>query len=133
MTLLPIIPKSKKIKVKNKYKTKIPGRNRENEEINLYNFPTQKIGYSILLYLKQKTKTVLQFTNLEKKMVKLKYFHNKNKKSVHNILISDKFNINKKIDHLIKINKIYNNLWRNYRQKMNSYLHYLFDIRTDLE
>ena len=133
MTLLPIIPKQKKIRVKNKYKTKIPGRNRENEEINLYNFPTQKIGYSILLYLKQKTKTVLQFTNLEKKMVKLKYFHNIHKKSVQNILISDKFNINKKIDHLIKLNKVYNNLWRNYRQKMNSYLHYLFDIKTDLE
>ena len=83
--------------------------------------------------LKQKTKTVLQFTNLEKKMVKLKYFHNIHKKSVQNILISDKFNINKKIDHLIKLNKVYNNLWRNYRQKMNSYLHYLFDIKTDLE
>ena len=134
MTLLPVISKSKKNKFKNKDKIKIPiGRNRENEETNLYNFPTQKIGFSILLYLQQKTKTIFQFTNLEKKMVKLKYFQNIQKKSLSNILLSDKFNINKKIDHLIKLNRLYNNLWTNYRQRMNSYLHFLFDVKDDLE
>ena len=134
MTLLPLIPNSKRFKNKNKENsTLIFGKSQDDEEIKLDNFSTQKLGNNILINLEHKSRTVEQFTILEKKIIKLKYFQNIQKKSLENIIASDKFNIDKKITFLIKLNKIYNNIWTDFRQKINLYLHFLFDKKSDIE
>ena len=134
MTLLPLIPKSKKYKKKNNESPKsIVEKSQEKGEIRLDNFATQRLGNNILLNLKKKTRTAYQLTDLEKNMAKLKYFQNIQKIRLGNIISSDKFNIDKTINYLIKLNRKYNNIWANYRQKINLYLHFLFDKKNDLE
>ena len=134
MTILPFISRPRIIKNKNRENSNIIlGKSPDDEEIKLYNFATEKIGNNILLNLEHKSKTAEQFTILEKKIIKLKYFQNIQKKNLDNILRSDKFNIDKKITFLIKLNKIYNNIWTDYRHKINLYLHFLFYTKTDLE
>ena len=133
MTLLPIIPKSNRSKFFNKMNFSKEMPNLEKEEFKLHNFATNKIGNYIIQYLEEKTKTVTQFTNLENKMAKLKYFQNVQNEHLNSILTSDKYNIDNKISHLIKISKSANILWSNYKQKMNLYLHYLFDKKSDME
>ena len=134
MTLLPLIPRSKRFKIKHRECPDIfLEQSQESEGINIYNFSTQKIENDIFLNLEHKTRTVEQFTILEKKIIKLKYFQNIQKKSLENIIKSDKFNIDKKVNFLIKLNKIYNNIWADFRQKINFYLHFLFDKKSDFE
>ena len=134
MTLLPLIPRANKAKIKNKKSPKlILGRSQENEEVKLYNFSTQRIENNILLNIDKKTKTSEQFKLLVKNIVKIKYFQNVHKKSLENILLSDKFNVDKKITFLLKLIKTYNNIWIIYRQKINLYLHFLFDKKSDVE
>ena len=132
MTLLPLIPRSKRFK--NRENPDIFfGQSQDSEEINLYNFSTQKIENNIMINLEHKTRTAEQFTILEKKIIKLKYFQHIQKKSLESIIKSDRFNIDKKVNFFIKLNRIYNNIWSDFRQKINIYLHFLFDKKNDLE
>ena len=147
MTLLPFIPKSKRMK--NKYNNSNRNNNsrsksnsnspqnilkdQKNEDVKLYNFSTQKLGNYILDTLEMKKRTVRQFTILEKKIVKLKYFQNIHKQRLNIVLLNDKFNLDNKIDYLLKLNRIYNNIWTNYRLQINLYLHFLFDKKVDME
>ena len=133
MTLLPLIPRSRKYKNKNFNITQNLEITEGNEDLKLYNFSTQKLGNYIIETIDQKKKTTNQFAALEKKMVKLKYFQKIHKKNLENIEMSEKFNINKKINLLLKINKKFNNIWSDYRQKINFYLHFLFDKKNDME
>ena len=133
MTLLPLLPRSRKYKNKNYNKTQSLENTEGSEDLKLYNFSTQKLGNYIIETIDQKKKTVNQFAALEQKMVKLKYFQNIHKKNLENIEASEKFNINKKIKYILKINKKFNNIWSDYRQKINLYLHFLFDKKNDME
>ena len=68
MTLLPLIPRSKRFKIKHRESPDIfLEQSHESEGINIYNFSTQKIENDIFLNLEHKTRTVEQFTILEKK------------------------------------------------------------------
>ena len=46
---------------------------------------------------------------------------------------SEKFNIDKKYNYLLGINKLYNNVRAKYRKTINLYLHYLFDKRNEMQ
>ena len=74
-----------------------------NEEISLANFETRKIRAQIIETLKSSSKTPHQFTNLEKKIAKIKYYQNIQINNLKNILKSDKFNFQKYIDYLNKL------------------------------
>ena len=143
VTSLPLI--SKRYKYKHKYssmtqssenikeKEKDNDKEKGKEDINLNNFTTQKLDNYIFESLEDKYKTVKELTKFENKMFHLKYYQNLNKKKLDFILMSDKFNIDKIINHLIKLNKKYNDIWANYRLKINLYLHFLFDYKSDME
>ena len=133
MTLLPLISRDKTHKKKKYNITQNLENSQESEELNLYNFSTQKLGNNIFEILEQKIKSKNQFEIMEKKIAKLKYFQNIHKKNLESIEKSEKFNINNKIKYILKINKKYNNIWSNYRQKINLYLHFLFDQKNDME
>ena len=108
-----------------------------NEEISLANFETRKIKAQIIETLKSSSKTPHKFIDLEKKIAKIKYFQNIQINNLKNILKSDKFNIQKYIDYLIKLIHIYNNIWENYKRDLNDYIIFLIDeknrIQKDLE
>ena len=108
-----------------------------NEDISLANFETRKIKAQIIETLKSSSKTPHQFTNLEKKIAKIKYYQNIQTNNLKNILKSDKFNIQKYIDYLNKLIHKYNNIWENYKRDLNDYIIFLIDekniIQKDLE
>ena len=108
-----------------------------NEDISLANFETRKIKAQIIETLKNSSKTPHQFTNLEKKIAKIKYYQNIQTNNLKNILKSDKFNIQKYIDYLNKLIHKYNNIWENYKRDLNDYIIFLIDekniIQKDLE
>ena len=133
LTLLPLIPRSNRTKLYNKMNISNEIHNSESNKIKLYKSATNKLSNYIMKYLDEKTRTIVQFTNFEKKMVKLKYFQNINKQNLQNVVYSDKFNLDTKITDLIKLNKYANNIWINYRQRMNLYLHFLFDKKNEME
>ena len=135
VTSLPLL--SNRFKYKNKY-SNITQSSEDNiektkEEIKLNNFSTQKLDNLILESFEDKYRKVKELIDFENKMFHLKYFQHINKKKLEIILLSDKFNIDRIINHLLKLNKKYNNIWSNYRLKMNLYLHFLFDKKSDME
>ena len=135
MTLLPYIPSVSKytntfsdnIYYEKNLKYKI------DDGTKLYNFEIQKISNNILEALEYKSKTVSEFNALEKKITKLKLFQHINAQNLQKILESEKFNIQRKYDYLLGINKIYNNVWSKYRQTINLYLHFLFDKQNEMQ
>ena len=139
MTSLPLI--AKRFKYKNKYSNITQSsedniqkeKEKEKEEIKLNNFSTQKLDNFILETFEDKYKTVKELTKFENKMFRLKYFQHINKKKLEIILLSDKFNIDRIINRLLKLNRKYNDIWSNYRLKINLYLHFLFDKKNDME
>ena len=108
-----------------------------NEDISLANFETKKIKAYIIETLKNSAKTPHQFTSLEKKIVKIKYYQNIQTNNLKNILKSDKFNIQKNIDFLNKLIHIYNKIWENYNRDLNEYIIFIIEeknkIQKDLE
>lgn len=108
-----------------------------NEEISLANFETRKIKAHIIETLKSSPKTPQEFTSLEKKIAKIKYYQNIQTNNLKNILKSDKFNIQKYIDHLNKLIHQYNNICEKYNSDLNDYIIFLIDeknrIQKDLE
>ena len=135
MTVLPLI--TTKYKHKNIY-ANITQRSennieKENEDFKLNNFSIKKLNNFILESFEDKYKTVKELTKFEIKMFHLKYFQYLNKNKLEIILSSDKYNIDKIINRLIKLNKKYNDIWSDYRLKINLYLHFLFDKKNDME
>lgn len=135
MTVLPLI--ATKYKHKNIY-ANITQRSennieKENEDFKLNNFSIKKLNNFILESFEDKYKTVKELTKFEIKMFHLKYFQYLNKNKLEIILSSDKYNIDKIINRLIKLNKKYNDIWSDYRLKINLYLHFLFDKKNDME
>ena len=135
MTSLPLIAKRFKYKTKYSNITQSSEDNIEKtkEEIKLNNFSTQKLDNFILESFEDKYKSVKELTKFEIKMFHLKYFQHINKTKLEIILLSDKFNIDRIINRLLKLNKKYNDIWSNYRLKINLYLHFLFDKKNDME
>ena len=132
MTLLPYIPSSNSNTINNNISTK-KLRKENGENIKLYNFATQKMRNYLFEAMDVKSKTISQFTDLEKRIIKLKLFQNIHNKSLQKILDSEKFNIDKKYNYLLGINKVYNNVWTKYRKTINLYLHYLFDKQNEIQ
>ena len=95
--------------------------------LKLYNFSTQKMRNYLFEAMDIKSKTISQFTALEKRIIKLKLIKDIHNKILLKILDSEKFNIDKKYNYLLGINKLYNNVRAKYRKTINLYLHYLFD------
>ena len=130
MTSLPYIPSSNTVTLYNNINS---GKNKNSEKDKIYNFATQKMRNYIFEALDTKSKTVIQFTALEKKIIKLKLFQKIHNQKLQNILESEKFNIDKKYNYLLGINKIYNNTWSQYRKTINLYLHFLFDKQDEMK
>ena len=130
MTSLPYIPSSNTVTLYNNINS---GKNKNSEKDKIYNFATQKMRNYIFEALDTKSKTVIQFTALEKKIIKLKLFQKIHIQKLQNILESEKFNIDKKYNYLLGINKIYNNTWSQYRKTINLYLHFLFDKQDEMK
>jgi len=135
MTLLPYISSTNGNSVNNiDNSTKYTKRESDDDDgIKLSNFAIQKMQSHLFEAMECKTRTVSQFTNLENKIRKLKIFQNIHIKNLQKILDSEKFNIDKKYKYLLGINKIYNNVWSQYKKTINLYLHFLFDKVDEME
>ena len=132
MTLLPYIQNSNNNLTNNNFYTKDMLKENK-EEIKLYNFATQKMRTYLFEAIDTKTKNVSQFTDLEKKIIKLKLFQKIHDINLKKILKSEKFNIDKKYNYLLDLNKKYNNNWSKYRKTINLYLHFLFDKQNEMQ
>ena len=112
------------------------GTNHSNE-ISLFNFEIKKIKSYIYETINNKSNTPQQFTSLENRIAKIKYYQKIQENNLQKLLKTDKFNLQKKLDYLKGLKDIYNNLWEKYSKDINIYLIYLFDknkkIQKDLE
>jgi hypothetical protein len=132
MTLLPYISQKKNYNKTNCFSIKKKILNEENE-VKLYNFATQKMRYHIFEAIDNKSKSVSGFYELEKKIIKLKFFQKIHNMNLDKILLSEKFNIDKKYKYILSLNKKSNNLWIKYRKTINLYLHFLFDKQNEMQ
>ena len=133
VTLLPYIPSSNNNTLNNINVCSRNIKNENDEDSKLYNFSTQKMRNYLFEAMDSKSKTIFQFTDLEKKIIKLKLFQSIHNKNLKKILESEKFNIDKKHDYLLAFIKKYNNIWSRYRKKINLYLHFLFDKQNEMQ
>ena len=133
MTLLPIIPFSKRYKLFNSISTI----KEKNKDINYSNFDTNKINEYIYTAFKNKYNKPSELTSLEEHIIKIKYLIHIQSKTLNILLENDKYNIEKKNYYLKELTNIYNNIWDNYIKEMNNYLNFLSEekkkIRIELE
>ena len=133
MTLLPIIPFSKRYKLFNSISTI----KEKNKDIDYSNFDTNKINEYIYTAFKNKYNKPSELTSLEEHIIKIKYLIHIQSKTLNILLENDKYNIEKKNYYLKELTNIYNNIWDNYIKEMNNYLNFLSEekkkIRIELE
>ena len=134
MTLLPMIPYSKK---NNKLFNSYSAIRRNNKDINLSYFVPKKIKTHILEIMENDPKSSVQLSSLENNIIKLKFFQNIQINNLKQLLKSDKYNIQKKIDYFKGLFNEYNDIWSKYQLKIDNYLEYLSEVKqkylTDLE
>ena len=133
MTLLPIIPFSKRYKLFNSISTI----KEKNKDIDYSNFDTNKINEYIYTAFKNKYNKPSELTSLEEHIIKIKYLIHIQSKTLNILLENDKYNIEKKNYYFKELTNIYNNIWDNYIKEMNNYLNFLSEekkkIRIELE
>ena len=112
LTLLPIIPYSKRNKLLNSYSINENNTNKKYKDINLSNFEINKIERYIFEIINNKSKSSKQFSSLESHIIKIKYYQHLQEQNLIELLKTEKFNIPKKLEHFKKLFNIVNNIWR---------------------
>ena len=70
---------------------------------------------------------------LEEKILKLKIYQNYQKESLEKLLNDDRWSIQDRIDHIIKMYKIYENIYIDYSRDLSRYINFLFKHSNDIE
>ena len=133
LTLLPIIPYSKRNKLLNSYSINENNTNKKYKDINLSNFEINKIERYIFEIINNKSKSSKQFSSLESHIIKIKYYQHLQEQNLIELLKTEKFNIPKKLEHFKKLFNIVNNIWRKYILRINRYNKFLLETKNKME
>ncbi len=94
---------------------------------------TNKMKFNINQLIIGKSKTKEKLDEYEEKILKLKIFQKYQKERLEIILNDSEFNIQERIDYIIKMFKIYERIYNEYMYNLGRYNAFLFNISNELE
>ena len=94
---------------------------------------TEKMKYKLNELLFENGKKNKKINEFEKNILKAKIFQIYQKENLEKFLNDDRFNIQEKIDHIVKMYKIYENIYEEYHADLSRYINFLWLITSDFE
>ena len=94
---------------------------------------TVKMRFNINKLLIENTRGKEKIDKLEEKILKLKIFQTYQKDTLEKFLNDERLSIQDRIDHIIKMFKIYNNIYNDYSRDLERYINFLFKYSNELE
>ena len=94
---------------------------------------TDKMRFKINQLLIENNRGKEKIDKLEEKILKLKIYQNYQKESLEKLLNDDRWSIQDRIDHIIKMYKIYENIYIDYSRDLSRYINFLFKHSNDIE
>ena len=122
--------------------------NNQNEDINIFDIDKivpqyngsfitslgiEKMKYKLNELMFENAKKNKRINEFEKQILKAKIFQIYQKESLEKYLNDDRFNIQEKIEHILKMYKIYENIYEEYQIDLSRYLNYLWLVTSDFE
>ena len=93
----------------------------------------EKMKYKLNEAMFENFKKNVQINEFEKKILKLKIIQAYQKDRLEEILNEERFNIQDRIDHIINMYKIYENIYSEYKVDLGRYINFLYYITSDFE
>ena len=94
---------------------------------------TEKIYFNINQLRIDNIKGKEKIEEFEESILKLKIFQTYQREYLEKILKDEKFHIQERIDYIIKMYKIYENIYNDYLLNLNQYNNFLFNVSNELE
>ena len=136
-------PKLLSLKINKDFNISSDGSNIENEKIMeereekkeesfLTSLNTDKMKFKInkLFIENNRRKKLAEF---EEKILKIKIYQNYQKEALEKILQGEKFNVQERIDHIIKMYKLYESIYEEYVNDLSRYINFLVLISGELD
>ena len=107
-------------------------REEKKEESFLTSLNTDKMKFKInkLFIENNRRKKLAEF---EEKILKIKIYQNYQKEALEKILQGEKFNVQERIDHIIKMYKLYESIYEEYVNDLSRYINFLVLISGELD
>ena len=107
-------------------------REEKKEESFLTSLNTDKMKFKInkLFIENNRRKKLAEF---EEKILKIKIYQNYQKEALEKLLQGEKFNVQERIDHIIKMYKLYESIYEEYVNDLSRYINFLVLISGELD
>ena len=106
---------------------------KKNENTFITDLNTNKVRFIINQLIVENFRGKEKIDKFEEKILKLKIFQSYQKETLEKYLNDDKFNIQDKIDHIIKLFKIYENIYADYSRDISRYINFLYKCESDFD
>ena len=105
----------------------------KNDGCFITNLGIDKMKYKLNELMFENGKKNKKINEFEKKILKAKIFQMYQKENLEKYLNDDRFNIQERIDHILKMYKIYENIYEEYQVDLARYINFLWLITSDFE
>ena len=92
-----------------------------------------KMKYKLNEAMFENFKKNVQINEFEKKILKLKIIQTYQKEKLEEFLNEERFNIQERIDHIVNMYNIYENIYTEYKVDLSRYINFLYLITSDFE
>ena len=106
---------------------------KKNENTFITDLNTNKVRFIINQLIVENFRGKEKIDKFEERILKLKIFQSYQREALENYLNDDRFNIQDKIDHVIKMYKTYENIYVDYTRDITRYINFLFKCANDFE
>ena len=93
----------------------------------------EKMKYKLNELMFENSKKNKKINEFERSILKLKIFQQYQKENLELYLNDERFNIQDKIDHILKMYKIYENIYEEYQVDQSRYINFLWLVTSDFE
>ena len=108
-------------------------KSKKNENAFITDLNTNKVRFNINQLIVENFRGKEKIDKFEERILKLKIFQSYQREALENYLNDDRFNIQDKIDHVIKMYKTYENIYVDYIRDITRYINFLFKCANDFE
>ena len=106
---------------------------RQNEGSFITSLGVKKMKYKLNELMFENSKKNKKINEFERSILKLKIFQQYQKENLELYLNDDRFNIQERIDHILKMYKIYQNIYEEYQVDLSRYINFLWLVTSDFE
>ena len=103
------------------------------ESTFITNLNTDKMRFNINKLLLENHRGKEKIDVFEEKILKMKIFQIYQKESLEKYLNDERFSVQERIDHIIKMYKIYENIYKEYSSDLTRYINFLFKISNEMD